>query len=46
MGMLYKRKKRDRHTGQMVQLAVWWMKYYDHGRPIRESAETRDKGHS
>ncbi len=43
MGMLYKRKKRDKRTGQMVQLAIWWMKYYDHGRPIRESAETTDK---
>jgi integrase len=42
MGMLYKRKKRDK-TGAMVELPVWWMKYYDHGRPIRESAETTDR---
>jgi hypothetical protein len=27
----------------MVQLGVWWMKYYDQGRPIRESTQTTVK---
>ena len=43
MGMLYKRKKRDPQTGKVVEMAVWWIKYYDHGRPIRESTQTTDK---
>lgn len=43
MGMLYRRKKRDSQTGQMIESKVWWMKYYDQDRPIRESAQTTDK---
>src|SRR5262250_483643 len=43
MGMLYRRKKRDPAMGVLVEQGPWWMKYYDHGRPIRESACTTDK---
>ncbi len=43
MGMLYRRRKRDPLTGQMIVLSPWWIKFYDHGRPIRESTGTTDK---
>ena len=43
MGMLYRRKKRDLMTGKLVELGPLWMKYYDHGRPIRESTGTPDR---
>ncbi len=37
MGMLYRRKKPDRETGEMVEQGPWWMKYYRDGRPFYES---------
>jgi integrase len=43
MGMLYRRKKRDPATGLYVEQGPWWMKFYDHGRPFRESTGTTDK---
>ncbi len=43
MGMLYRRKKRDPATGQLVELPTWWMKYYDAGRPVYESTGKKEK---
>jgi len=43
MGMLYRRKKRDPATGQLVELPRWWMKYYDTGRPVYESTGRVEK---
>ena len=43
MGMLYRRKKRDQATRELVVFGPWWMKYYRQGRPFYESAETEDK---
>jgi len=37
MGMLYRRKKNGLETGP------WWMKYYDHGKPIYQSTEKYEK---
>ena len=43
MGMLYRRNKRNSVTGELVEFGPWWIKYYDHGRPIRESTSTTDR---
>ncbi|MBS0167347.1 MAG: tyrosine-type recombinase/integrase [Nitrospira sp.] len=43
MGMLYRRSKRDPVTRQKVEFGPWWIKFYDNGRPIRESTGTTDK---
>ncbi|MBZ5574866.1 MAG: hypothetical protein LAO09_23680 [Acidobacteriia bacterium] len=39
MGMIYKRRYK-RKDGTMAESAVWWIKYYRNGVPMRESAET------
>jgi hypothetical protein len=43
MGMLYRRKKRDSFTQNLVEFGPWWIKYYRQGRPFYESTETEDK---
>ena len=43
MGMLYRRKKRDPVTHELIELGPWWMKYYRQGRPFYESTETEVK---
>ncbi len=43
MGMLYRRKKRNPATGELVELPIWWMKYYDAGRPVYESTCKTEK---
>jgi len=43
MDMLYKRKKRDPVTGELVEFVTWWMKYYDNGKPIYQSTGKREK---
>ena len=43
MGMLYRRKKKDPTTGNLVERGPWWMKYYDHGRPVYRSTEKHEK---
>ena len=43
MGMLYRRKKRDPVTRDLVVLGPWWMKYYRQGRSFYEGTETTDK---
>jgi hypothetical protein len=43
MGMLYRRTKLNPMTHELVEVGPWWMKYYDHGRPIRESTRTTDR---
>ncbi len=39
MGTTYKRKWKDR-DGNWVEGDVWWIKYYRHGKPYRESSKT------
>lgn len=35
---------RERGTGSLKKRGeVWWIKFYDHGRPVRESAGTSDE---
>ena len=43
MGMLYRRKKKDPKTGNLGETGPWWMKYYDHGRPVYQSTEKKEK---
>ena len=43
MGSLYRRKKRDPETGQLVETGPWWMKYYDSGHPIAQSTGKYEK---
>ena len=40
MGSIYKRKWKDPKTGEWVEGETWWIKYYRHGKPYRESAKT------
>jgi integrase len=42
MGSIYRRKYKDK-TGEVRESAIWWAKYYVHGRPRRESTETADQ---
>jgi len=39
MGSLY-RKRRKRADGSIVEEQIWWVKYYEGGRPVRESTGT------
>jgi integrase len=39
MGMIYKRKYK-RPDGSIAQGAVWWIKYYRNGIPMRESTDS------
>jgi hypothetical protein len=39
MGMVYKPKYKDKN-GQSRQSAIWWIKYYRNGIPMRESSES------
>ena len=43
MGMVYRRKKRDPTTKNLVEVGPYWIKYYSEGRPIHESTKTRDR---
>jgi len=43
MGMIYRRKRRDPVTGELVESGPYWAKYYRQGRPFYESTETEDK---
>ncbi len=43
MGMLYRRRKKDPLTGQVVEHGPWWIKVYDHGHPILESTGKYEK---
>ena len=40
MGTVYKRKWKDKTNGEWVEGKVWWLKYYRHGKPYRESSKT------
>jgi integrase len=38
MGSIYKRKWKDKTTGKWVEGETYWIKYYRHGKPYRESS--------
>ncbi len=40
MGTIYKRKWKDKTTGEWIEGNVWWVKYYRHGKPYRESSKS------
>ncbi len=40
MGSIFKRNWKDKNTGEKVEGAVWWIKYYRHGKPYRESSKS------
>jgi integrase len=39
MGMIYRPKYRDK-DGAVKESSVWWIKYYRHGKPYRESSKS------
>ena len=39
MGMLYRRKQKN-PDGTITEFPTWWIKYYQHGRAVRESTGT------
>ena len=43
MGMLYRRKVKDRETEEKVEQGPWWIKYYDQGHPVYESTGKLEK---
>lgn len=40
MGYVYKRKWKDKVTGEAKEGEIWWIKYYRHGKPYRESSNS------
>lgn len=42
MGMIYKRKKKDK-DGNVKELNVYWIKYYRNGKPYYESAKSKKR---
>lgn len=42
MGSIYKQKNKD----GTLKSKYWWIKYYRHGKPIRESARSTDYDHA
>lgn len=40
MGMIYRRKWKDPKTGEENEGKIWWVKYYKHGKPYRESSKS------
>ena len=43
MGSLYRRKRKDPETGQLLETGPWWMKFYDCGHPIAQSTGKYEK---
>src|SRR5262245_8713565 len=41
MGTIYRPKFRDRH-GVIQESAVWWVRFRQHGKTVRQSTETTD----
>jgi integrase len=41
MGMIYRRKWKDPKTGEEMEGKIWWLKYYKHGKPYRESSKSK-----
>jgi integrase len=40
MGSIYKRKWKDKKSGEMIEGDTFWIKYYRHGKPYRESSKS------
>lgn len=40
MGMIYKRKRKDKH-GEIREGSIWWIKYYKDGKPYYESVKSK-----
>jgi integrase len=40
MGSIYKRKYKDKKTGEKKESSVYWVQYYRNGAPLRESTGT------
>lgn len=40
MGIMYKRKWKDKKTGQKIEGKIWWIKYYRTGKSYRESSDS------
>jgi len=41
MGMIYKRKTKNKKTGEVREGKTYWIKYYQNGKPLYESSKCR-----
>jgi integrase len=41
VGIIFRRKWKDKKTGLKVEGEVWWIKYYRAGKPYRESSKSK-----
>ena len=39
-GSIYRPKWRDPKTGKLMEASIYWIKYYQHGKPCRESSKS------
>ena len=39
-GSIYRPKWRDPKTGKLLEASIYWIKYYRHGKPYRESSKS------
>jgi len=44
MGWIFRRKRRDKKTKEVIEGKVWWIKYYRAGKPYRESSGSASEG--
>jgi integrase len=43
MGSIYRQKHKDKKTGEVKEYSIWWIKYYQRGKPYRESTHSDKK---
>lgn len=46
MGYVYKRKTKDKETGEIREWSIWWIKYYRDGKAIRESSGSEKESYA
>jgi integrase len=44
MGSIFKRKRKDRKTGKVVEGSTWWVQYFRAGKRYRESSNSKKEG--
>lgn len=43
MGSIYRPRYKDKKSGKSIESKTWWIKYYKHGKPFRESSKSKRK---
>ncbi len=46
MGMIYKRKWKNKKTGEVHEGKTYWIKYYRYGKPYYESTESEKESYA